>query len=651
MRSNLIFSVLCSTVTAWGGDGHKIIANLAYSLMDKPCRDFLNTFVGHGVYAIEEASVWADSKEARLAYPRSGGYHFANTRYRNCEEFDVKRHCGFGKSKGSCIVTALADMIVTASDYSSDPLERRNATKFIIHLVADIHQPLHMGFRDDRGGSKILLSGPANWTLHDVWDTWLVDQWRGGIEDNDGTIKSAVNALHVDYNVKFREPIEISKISNKKIVEHAISKIATETILETTCKYGYKHFGDDWILSNDKVEYAEFLGSRKNVMKTQMIRAAVRLASIISQIADAYYAKKFESQFQRLVTLRVPEISSNEELKVIAQPTPEIEMEKEVVSEKIIETSRVETDDKILENAIAERNSYVIDGIDFGSIVLLKKYGYKFITSLQHASKEGYAPSMIYRVFARAGDGKLHLFCFDYDVFKNYRRDHFLRGLLRIKNHDPRGDIQNRSNFFVLEDPYFERHGLSQLEISKFETASHLRYIQISKTLPDHDSMKKLKEYINERAAQDRLVWFQIGNLYAVFFEDTLKKSLSIIHCSKTVYWRDHKTRQDLEKMELDFFHAKDTYLVDSFIFNFISKNLSVQSVMEMLVKSAHYMDPNMLFPSRPTIHEELEALHYIFYSHELKQEILRSQKRSIISGFGDFGIKDSQTTLLVWKM
>jgi hypothetical protein len=54
--------------------------------------------------------------------------------------------------------------------------EKRTALRFIAHLIGDIHQPLHAGFAEDRGGNsvEVWFNGRKE-NLHSLWDTALVE--------------------------------------------------------------------------------------------------------------------------------------------------------------------------------------------------------------------------------------------------------------------------------------------------------------------------------------------------------------------------------------------------------------------------------------------------------------------------------------------
>ena len=75
---------------------------------------------------------------------------------------------------------------------SDAPDERRLlALKFVVHLTADLHQPLHAGFADDRGGNSHQLQAWGRGTnLHALWDSGLVKRWPSGRAG----LKEAMNA-------------------------------------------------------------------------------------------------------------------------------------------------------------------------------------------------------------------------------------------------------------------------------------------------------------------------------------------------------------------------------------------------------------------------------------------------------------------------
>lgn len=78
--------------------------------------------------------------------------------------------------------------------YEVSDEKRLKALKYLVHLVADVHQPLHAGYRDDKGGNAYQLQAFMRGSnLHALWDTGLI---RNMDEDTGITVKRLV-AKHV----------------------------------------------------------------------------------------------------------------------------------------------------------------------------------------------------------------------------------------------------------------------------------------------------------------------------------------------------------------------------------------------------------------------------------------------------------------------
>jgi hypothetical protein len=78
-------------------------------------------------------------------------------------------------------VAAIENYTVTLQNRRAPKRQRREALKFLVHFVGDIHQPLHVSYADDRGGNKVPLRwfGEPDWNLHSVWDDGVVKRCLG----------------------------------------------------------------------------------------------------------------------------------------------------------------------------------------------------------------------------------------------------------------------------------------------------------------------------------------------------------------------------------------------------------------------------------------------------------------------------------------
>ncbi len=123
-----------------------------------------------------EVASWADQirREQRDTAP----WHYVDIPV-TAGKFDRERD-GRG---GDNVIDALNAQIKILSDKSGPREKRVEALKWVVHLVGDIHQPLHCAERGkDKGGNTRLVMYPGQreaQNLHKVWDTWLVREVVG----------------------------------------------------------------------------------------------------------------------------------------------------------------------------------------------------------------------------------------------------------------------------------------------------------------------------------------------------------------------------------------------------------------------------------------------------------------------------------------
>ena len=281
----------------WGGDGHRISTSLAEELVSPTASAFLRDHIGDDVV---RASTWADSLDAEQKYPDSNFYHFSSTPYRKCAHFQMNRDCGFGRTKGLCIVTGLRDAIMRSMDPYLSTEIRSDALKFVIHLMADIHQPLHTGFREDTGGLRIGLSRPNGTDLHYIWDTWLINETkrRQGLSRWDklaDVLRGHISKTNGAFIQRVRGKVNISEVlSSEASVLKYVESLASETATNVTCKFGYQHNDGSWIGAFDEIDESSFYHSRYTILIVQLSKAAVRLSHLIDGIAEAYSARHRE---------------------------------------------------------------------------------------------------------------------------------------------------------------------------------------------------------------------------------------------------------------------------------------------------------------------------------------------------------------------
>ena len=164
---------------AWGPDGHSIVAEIAARRLDGRARAAVQRLLGAGHSLASEAS-WAD--DARQDRPETFKWHFVDVPLAQAT-YDEKRDCA-ATPRGDCVVAELERIRRTLRCGRDDA--RREALRWAVHLVADLHQPLHT-IAEEQGGNTVAVEvsmgglrcarcTPARTTqnLHWVWDTSLI---------------------------------------------------------------------------------------------------------------------------------------------------------------------------------------------------------------------------------------------------------------------------------------------------------------------------------------------------------------------------------------------------------------------------------------------------------------------------------------------
>lgn len=163
----LLASVLsASSSLAWGTDGHQVVALIAQSKLTEKARAEVNRLlVLEPGQTLASISTWADEHRN----PATAAWHYVNFPRATCH-YESERDCPDGK----CVVGAIERQIDVLKS-NADDTTKLGALKYVVHFVADVHQPLHAGYADDRGGNQFQLQAFMRGTnLHALWDKEII---------------------------------------------------------------------------------------------------------------------------------------------------------------------------------------------------------------------------------------------------------------------------------------------------------------------------------------------------------------------------------------------------------------------------------------------------------------------------------------------
>lgn len=151
---------------AWGEAGHRVVAAVAEARLGPAARDLVREIAGYDRLSSAEIAAWADAQRD----PARRAWHYVNIPF-SSGRFLAARDC----PGGACAVAAIAwaEEVLRHPATRGDEQAQAEALRWLVHLVADLHQPLHAGDGRDRGGNELRVRvrrrrEPTN--LHRVWD-------------------------------------------------------------------------------------------------------------------------------------------------------------------------------------------------------------------------------------------------------------------------------------------------------------------------------------------------------------------------------------------------------------------------------------------------------------------------------------------------
>lgn len=173
-----------SPALAWSEYGHRTIASIAMANVKPATRTRIIALLRHSpelatpecpIRTLQDASVWADCiRSIRPRFDYMAPWHFQNLDI--CKPFDIKSEC----ANGNCVTAQVDRTAKLLADRKMPSWVRVEALAELVHFVSDMHQPLHMGGRDDRGGNDtkaawgIYMTDRLN--LHSIWDWALAER-------------------------------------------------------------------------------------------------------------------------------------------------------------------------------------------------------------------------------------------------------------------------------------------------------------------------------------------------------------------------------------------------------------------------------------------------------------------------------------------
>ncbi len=240
---------------AWGTEGHRVAGQIADSYLTPKARAAIKAILGNETIAI--TSNWADFIKSDPNFSYLSSWHYIDLdksyTYPELKEYldqDTK-------------VDAYTKLNFLISELKKKNLSRENKLlylRMLIHIVEDVHQPLHVGHTDDKGGNDIKLTwfnNPTN--LHSVWDSQIIEFQQLSYTEYTAWINHTTAA-------------ERAKLQKAPI---------SEWIFESSQIAGKLY---DEVKSGDSLNGYKYNFEHIAIVNQQLVKAGVRLAGILNQI-------------------------------------------------------------------------------------------------------------------------------------------------------------------------------------------------------------------------------------------------------------------------------------------------------------------------------------------------------------------------------
>lgn len=250
-------ALLCAPLftMAWGQEGHRICGQIAESYLTPKAKAGIQALLGDESVAM--ASNWADFIKSDPNYSYLSSWHYIDfdKAYSYLEMKDFLEH-----DTNTDAYTKLNFMIGEMKKKETTKENRLLFLRMIIHIVEDLHQPMHTGRTTDQGGNGIKITwngNPSN--LHSLWDSGLIDMQGLSYTEYAAAINHTTAAQRAELQ---KAPISQWLFESSQLAE----KIYAET------------------KDGDNVRSFQYNFKYLTVLNQQLLKGGVRLAGVLNDI-------------------------------------------------------------------------------------------------------------------------------------------------------------------------------------------------------------------------------------------------------------------------------------------------------------------------------------------------------------------------------
>ncbi len=240
--------LISTTCFSWGPTGHRAVGLIAEKHLSAKAKKNITKILGQ--QSLAEMSTWMDEIRSDSTYNYTTDWHWVTIETGKTYDQSPKN------PKGDVIAT-LEKIIAELKKHTLDKKTETEYLKMLVHLVGDIHQPLHVGCCDDQGGNKVKVKWFRTETnLHHVWDSDMIDDTKLSFSELAGFLPEPDPATLIS----FQKNSVLDWANESMSFRKQVYDIGDANL---SYKYSYKYF---------------------SIAKQRVMQAGIRLAGILNQI-------------------------------------------------------------------------------------------------------------------------------------------------------------------------------------------------------------------------------------------------------------------------------------------------------------------------------------------------------------------------------
>lgn len=253
---HLLLAIVATSLTlsasAWGPKGHDVVAYIAEQNLSKGARKHIAAILdGRSMVYVAN---WLDNASHTPEYSYTKTWHYVNV------EPSEQTYANSVKEPKGDVVVAINSIMerIKSGELTKD--EERVELMMLIHLVGDMHCPMHAGHKSDRGGNgtKVKYFGQQK-NLHSVWDSEIVE------------------SAHRWSYAEWAEQIDIINPKAKKIITQGTpNDWIEESVALATKVYEMSPAG-----SNLSYDYVAHFAP---IVEQQLLNGGLRLAALLEEL-------------------------------------------------------------------------------------------------------------------------------------------------------------------------------------------------------------------------------------------------------------------------------------------------------------------------------------------------------------------------------